>query len=59
MSTIGDRTQYVENLKELLIDKKFRIFLGRNARLTAEKHFGYKNAIAPIVEAISNNSKLR
>jgi glycosyltransferase involved in cell wall biosynthesis len=59
MSNIGDKKQYVENLKELLIDKALRVFIGQNARLTAEDHFGYKQAILPIVEAISNNSKIQ
>jgi glycosyltransferase involved in cell wall biosynthesis len=58
MSEIGDKAQYVENLKELITDKKLRICLGKNSRITAEKHFRYENAILPIINVISNNAPI-
>lgn len=58
MSPIGDRTQYVENLKKLITDIDKRMILGKNARVTAEMNFDYQNAIIPLVEVIRYETKL-
>jgi glycosyltransferase involved in cell wall biosynthesis len=55
MCNIGDKTYYIENLKALLTDQELRVFLGNNARLTAENQFDYKRAIIPMVQSISDN----
>jgi len=53
ISAIGDKAQYVENLNKLIVDKNLRLFLGRNARITAEKQFRFESAILPLVEVLS------
>lgn len=49
ISPVKDYKTYTSNLKKLIINKELRLFLGKNARKTAEEFFDIKKAFGRMI----------
>jgi glycosyltransferase involved in cell wall biosynthesis len=52
LANIGDHKKYIENMRRVLIDRKLKETLSKNAIRTAVERFDYKQCVKPFIEEI-------